>query len=60
MKCLVRYNAPERSWDCPCHGSRFDVKGRPLEGPTMSGLERVRVDGIDDAVAESADDPRVP
>jgi Rieske Fe-S protein len=40
MGCLVRFNAAERSWDCPCHGSRFDVDGRVLEGPAVDPLAR--------------------
>jgi glycine/D-amino acid oxidase-like deaminating enzyme/nitrite reductase/ring-hydroxylating ferredoxin subunit len=40
MGCLVRYNAAERSWDCPCHGSRFGVDGTVLEGPAVAPLER--------------------
>ena len=40
LGCLVRFNAAERSWDCPCHGSRFDVDGAVLEGPATQPLER--------------------
>ena len=40
LGCLVRFNAAETSWDCPCHGSRFDVDGRVLEGPAVDPLER--------------------
>jgi glycine/D-amino acid oxidase-like deaminating enzyme/nitrite reductase/ring-hydroxylating ferredoxin subunit len=40
MGCLVRFNAAERSWDCPCHGSRFAVDGSVLEGPAVQPLER--------------------
>jgi glycine/D-amino acid oxidase-like deaminating enzyme/nitrite reductase/ring-hydroxylating ferredoxin subunit len=40
MGCLVRFNTAERSWDCPCHGSRFDVDGNVLEGPAVRPLER--------------------
>ena len=40
MKCLVQWNPSARSWDCPCHGSRFDVEGQVIEGPSLSGLER--------------------
>ncbi|HWT24379.1 MAG TPA: FAD-dependent oxidoreductase, partial [Solirubrobacteraceae bacterium] len=39
MGCLLRFNAAERSWDCPCHGSRFDVDGAVLEGPAVTPLE---------------------
>ena len=40
MGCLVRFNAAERSWDCPCHGSRFAIDGSVLEGPAVKPLER--------------------
>jgi glycine/D-amino acid oxidase-like deaminating enzyme/nitrite reductase/ring-hydroxylating ferredoxin subunit len=40
MGCLLRFNSAELSWDCPCHGSRFGVDGRVLEGPAVHPLER--------------------
>ena len=33
LGCALKYNAAERSWDCPCHGSRFDENGKLLDGP---------------------------
>jgi nitrite reductase/ring-hydroxylating ferredoxin subunit len=42
LGCSVRWNAIERSWDCPCHGSRFDpVDGRVINGPAATGLARI-------------------
>jgi len=41
MGCIVEFNQAETSWDCPCHGSRFDVDGRVLNGPATHGLECV-------------------
>jgi nitrite reductase/ring-hydroxylating ferredoxin subunit len=40
LGCLLRFNDAERSWDCPCHGSRFDVDGTVLAGPATQRLER--------------------
>jgi glycine/D-amino acid oxidase-like deaminating enzyme/nitrite reductase/ring-hydroxylating ferredoxin subunit len=40
LGCLVRFNGAETSWDCPCHGSRFDVDGAVLEGPAVEPLPR--------------------
>jgi nitrite reductase/ring-hydroxylating ferredoxin subunit len=41
--CYVAFNDDERSWDCPCHGSRFGLDGTVLNGPATEPLERVDV-----------------
>ena len=38
LGCRVTFNTAERSWDCPCHGSRFGVDGRVLQGPAVEDL----------------------
>jgi glycine/D-amino acid oxidase-like deaminating enzyme/nitrite reductase/ring-hydroxylating ferredoxin subunit len=40
LGCLLRFNSAERSWDCPCHGSRFDIDGNVLEGPATRPLAK--------------------
>jgi glycine/D-amino acid oxidase-like deaminating enzyme/nitrite reductase/ring-hydroxylating ferredoxin subunit len=44
LGCRVSWNSAERSWDCPCHGSRFDVDGDVLQGPAVHRLERKPID----------------
>ncbi len=39
LRCVVHWNSAEGSWDCPCHGSRFDPYGAVLNGPALSPLE---------------------
>jgi Rieske Fe-S protein len=38
LGCIVHWNAAEHTWDCPCHGSRFDRLGKAINGPTNADL----------------------
>lgn len=40
LGCELAWNPDERTWDCPCHGSRFDWEGNLLEGPAQEGIHR--------------------
>jgi glycine/D-amino acid oxidase-like deaminating enzyme/nitrite reductase/ring-hydroxylating ferredoxin subunit len=44
LKCVVHWNTVEKSWDCPCHGSRFAPDGRVLNGPSRVGLPELDAD----------------
>ena len=42
LGCVVAWNSVEKTWDCPCHGSRFDKMGKVINGPANRGLDPIR------------------
>lgn len=51
MGCLVRWNSAERTWDCPCHGSRFELDGKLKTGPAETDLTPIAPSAIETGVA---------
>ncbi len=43
MKCNLIFNEEEKTWDCPCHGSRFDIDGNVIQGPANYSIS-VKID----------------
>lgn len=47
LKCFLTFNEVDKTWDCPCHGSRFDVDGNVVKGPSCYNIK------IDETTSES-------
>jgi glycine/D-amino acid oxidase-like deaminating enzyme/nitrite reductase/ring-hydroxylating ferredoxin subunit len=42
--CIVNWNGEEKSWDCPCHGARYDIHGKVLTGPATLSLTKIETE----------------
>ena len=43
LGCLLNWNSADKTWDCPCHASRFDYKGKNIYNPALKDLKKIEI-----------------
>ena len=43
LGCEVIWNSSDKTWDCPCHGSRFDYSGKSIYSPSIKDIENLKI-----------------
>jgi len=46
LGCVVQWNGDEKTFDCPCHGSRFSKEGKVINGPAISNLKQIQLKDV--------------
>lgn len=52
LGCEINWNQAEKSWDCPCHGSRFDYEGNVIQGPAVRPLKQITIDTLEEKTSD--------
>lgn len=59
LAAVVAWNDVEKTWDCPAHGSRFDCKGKVVQGPANTDLAQAAEDQVPTELAVGRQDQSV-